>query len=184
MNEKADELANQGAAAAPRCKDLGVDKLSCSEAKTRLKSNAVKKWKNRWFRQNTGTTMVAEINPKRRLKQIHSREVEVKVHRMILQRTKLEEHMHQMYPEANPTPSCECHSDTGTVEHFLQSCPTHNIARSVMLDTIESGFRKLDINPAHFSTNSKTLLGLNENLPPEMQTIIASSLSKVVVPSS
>ena len=137
-NEKADALAKQGAAAAPKCKDLGFDNLSCSEAKTRLRSNAIKKWKCRWLRQNTGSTMVEQINPKRKLKQVYSREVEVKVHRMILQHTKLEEHMHQMYPEANPTPFCECYSDTGTVDHFLQSCPTHCIARSTMLNTIES----------------------------------------------
>ena len=85
--------------------------------------------------------------------------------------------MNQMYPEANPSPSCECQSDTGTVEHFLQSCPTHNNARTTMMNNIESGFRKLELDPAHTSTNSKTLLGLNEDLPPEMQAIIASSLS-------
>ena len=58
--------------------------ISMSEAKSRIKSNAVLKWKLRWARQQVTNTYLQSINTRRDLTSLYSREVETKVYRLIL----------------------------------------------------------------------------------------------------
>ena len=144
----------------------------------RLKANAVKRWKERWLRQNSGHSLVQEVDTKRRLRHTYSRAVECKVHRMLLQHTCLEENMHKMYPAANPTPACECRQGTGTVDHYPQHCPLYVEQREEMLNTIECEFRRQKTDPSDHDTTTRSLLGLNKSFTPALQATIASALSR------
>ena len=177
-NEKADVLAKEGAASAPGNRDLFVTQISSSEAKTRLNANAVKRWKDRWRRQNTGHCLVQDIDSNRRIRHTYSREVECKVYRMALQHTRLEENMHKMYPAAHPTPACECRQGTGTVDHYLQHCSLYVEQREEMINTIEHEFRRQNTDPNDYDTSTRSLLGLNKAFNPTLQSTIASALSR------
>ena len=180
-NESADALAKEGAIKATTDPDIrSMTMVSCSEAKSRLKCNAVKKWKTRWKRQNTGRSYQEIIDPHRKLKRIHCRNIETKIHRLILQQTNLEEDKHKMYPEAYPTPACECGKDTGNVEHYLLHCSVYDTQRSEMVETIHAGYQKLNTDPNEQVYDVQTILGLNTSLDTEMLNIIANALSKYI----
>ena len=70
--------------------DLPAHKFARTLGAGRVKANVTFKWKSRWLRQNSGSTYVETIDENRKIRQIYSRDVEVKVFRMILQHTKLE----------------------------------------------------------------------------------------------
>ena len=85
-----------------------------------------------------------------------------------------------MYPEAYPTPACECGKDTGNVEHYLLHCSVYDTQRSEMVETIHAGYQKLNTDPNEQVYDVQTILGLNTSLDPEMLNIIASALSKYI----
>ena len=180
-NETADALAKEGAIKATTDPDIrGTFNISCSEAKSRLKCNAVKKWRSRWKRQYTGRSYQDTIDPHRKLKRIHCRHIETKINRLILQHTNLEEDKHKMFPDAHPTPACECRAEAGDVEHYLLRCSVFDSQRSNMVDAIHAGYQKLNIDPNEQVYDVKTILGLNTSLCPDMLSIIATALSRYI----
>ena len=139
-NETADKLAKEGAANATNDDDARESyRVSCIEAKSRLQCNVVKK-RMRWTRQNTGRSYQQVINPKRKLRRTYCRKVEVKVSRLILQHTNLEENKHKMFPLAQISPACECGAETGDVEHYLLRCTKFDTQREEMVDAIHAGY--------------------------------------------
>ena len=179
-NERADALAKEGATNAKHA-DLPINIISCSEAKSCIKANALFMWKCRWLRQSSGRSYLQEINPKRRLRHIHEREIETKIHRLILQQTNLEEDLHRMLPDFHTSPACECGVEAGTVSHYLLRCPTFDDQRNKMHDAIYAGFQKHNINPNDRVVDERTVLGLNEHLPSEMHTIILHALKLYLI---
>ena len=83
-NEAADKQAKLGATQAEQELSECDMTISMSEAKSRIKSNAVLKWKLRWARQQVTNTYLQSINTRRDLTSLYSREVETKVYRLIL----------------------------------------------------------------------------------------------------
>ena len=183
-NEAADKLAKVGATKAPDDDDAKENySVSSSEAKSRLRCNAVKKWRTRWNRQNTGRSFQQVIDPKRKMKRIYCRNVETKVYRLILQNTNLEEDKHRMLPLAQPTPACECGVEAGDVQHFLLRCTKFDSQREEMVDVIHAGYQKTHTEPSEQLYDVPTILGLNTRLDTEMQDIIANALSRYITSS-
>ena len=180
-NEDADAAAKEGATLASSDRELCVGNISLSEAKTRLKRNANKKWQYSWVRNDSGRCL-ASFDPNKRLTKIYKhRETETKVFRMILQHNRLEENMHKLYPEANVTPLCECGYDIGTVEHYLLHCSTHAALRLKLYDEIELGYHTHKTPAEHRKFNLKNLLGLNDALNPETKKVISTALENFLV---
>ena len=183
-NETADKLAKEGAANATNDDNARETyRVSCSEAKSRLQCNAVKKWRMRWTRQNTGRSYQQVINPKRKLRRTYCRKVEVKVNRLILQHTNLEEDKHKMLPLAQTSPACECGAETGDVEHYLLRCTKFDTQREEMVDAIHAGYQLTHTDPSEQVYDAQTILGLNTNLVAEMHSIIATALSRFITAS-
>ena len=175
-NERADALAKEGANNAKRA-DLPINIISCSEAKACIKANALTMWKNRWLRQSSGRSFQQTIDAKRKLRHTHERDIETKIYRLILQQTSLEEDLHRMLPAIYTSPACECDVEAGSVSHYLLRCPTFNNQRATLEDTIYEGYALHNINPNERVLDERTILGLNEYLPSEMQSIIQQALN-------
>ena len=179
-NECADRLAKEAATKAANDDDLPIDTISHSEAKARIKLNAIKMWKTRWARQNNGKSFQQELDPKRRIKHFHPQKTESKIYRLILQHNNLEENLHKMYPDKYPTPSCVCNTGIGDTEHFIQRCPIFAKEREAMHDAIYGAYHANNIDPTLRVTDTHTILGLNKSTPATIIPVIANALGSFI----
>ena len=179
-NEAADKQAKLGATQAAQELSECDAIISMSEAKSRIKTNAVLKWKLRWARQQVTNSYLQTINTRRDLTSLYSREVETTVYRLILGHNKLEENMHKIYPQAQPSPACVCNEGTGDTEHFMAECKLFSAQRETMLNAIEESFHKHEVPADKQSLSTFTLLGLDHTLPKLVQKDIAKALTTFI----
>ena len=179
-NDKADAKAKEGAEAAKNCNLYTAKYISLSEAKNRVKLNAVKRWNQKWNRQNSKCLKQTITLGKYRSK--HKRKTEVTVNRLILDHNKLKGNLHKIMPIAYPSPLCACGKEE-TVHHLLLDCPLYETERMLMINRIEIGFIKHKIHHAFRRINTRTLLGLNPDLKPEMQNTISSAIDDFLTSS-
>ena len=179
-NDKADAKAKEGAEAAKNGNLNAAKFISLSEAKNRVKLNAVKRWNQKWKRQNSKCLKQTITIGKYRSK--HKRKTEVTVNRLILDHNKLKGNLHKIMPIAYPSPLCACGKEE-TVHHLLLECPLYETERMLMINQIEIGFIKHKTRHASRRINTETLLGLNPDLKSEMQNIISSSIDDFLTSS-
>ena len=174
-NEKADQKAKEGANMAKTDTQNNKSKyISLSEAKNRIKLNAIRRWNQKWQRQHSKslkqTITVGNYKSK------HQRKTEVTVNRMILDHNKLKANLHKIMPKAYTSPLCTCGQQEETVNHVLLNCPLYEKERMEMINTIEVGFIKNKTHQSNRRINTETLLGLNPRQKPEMQQTISNAL--------
>ena len=104
-----------GATQAPQQMSECDATISMSEAKSRIRTNAINKWKLRWARNqalSNSNSYLKNINTSRKIVAQYHREIETTVYRLILGHNNLKEHMYRMYPQLHPTPACACNEGT------------------------------------------------------------------------
>ena len=176
-NEEADIKAKEGALQAKHDGTL-ISHISRSEAKSRIQQGALLRWKEKWRRYaliEGSRSYQKEIDPRRKLRHRHPRDIETSIHRLTLQHTKLEENLHRMFPETHPSPVCSCGEEEDTVEHFIQQCKLFHEERETMLNSIIESYHRNKIPPTEWCTKTATLLGATKQTP-EVQEAIARAL--------
>jgi ribonuclease HI len=176
-NEEADIKAKEAATEASSPSFTSMLK-SWSEAKARVKSKAMERWKSR--RKNQTQNHLLPPHSVRGFKSSMSRIAESRYHRLILGHSRLKDHMHKIMPHAVESPTCSCGSDRETTEHYILHCKNSFFHRINMIDQIQRGFLKTETPTYDQRITLATLIGHNSNYNPEMRSIIKAAVAEFI----
>jgi ribonuclease HI len=174
-NEEADVKAKNAALEASKPGFISKEK-SWGEAKARVKSKALERWKSR-TRIHSQNHLLPP-NSVKAFKSSMPRVAESRYHRLILGHSRLKDHMNRIMPLAVESPACTCGNDRETTEHYLLHCRNSFFERINMIDKIQRGFIKTDTPSCHRRINMTTLIGYNTELNTEMRCIIRDAVAE------
>ena len=136
-NELADTAAKTAAQEAVRSDLPPVYSLQL--VKRVIRNHIHTKWQRSWDRQAEGGVNHYHRHtpkaPTTRYKSMGSRAAEAKLMRLQTNHSRLNNHLHKLFPEESPC--CDCSNERQTPHHILMDCPIVKDERSRMVNEVE-----------------------------------------------
>ena len=155
--------------------------VTAAGAKWRIRQHQTGKWQESWDRGQTGRLLhniIPRGNSRTHTHQL-PRSVETHINRLWSGFSKLKEHLY-LHGKLVDSPECECGQEAETTRHYLLDCANYNEEHTIMIDTIERLYVENDIPPGYRSLDVVTLLGGNQDLPPQINCNIIQAVGDYI----
>ena len=143
-NEAADKAAKEAA------QEASVSEIRISPSlnvvKNIIRRQVITKWQKswNWSDQSTSTECyrLLPVVPKQRYKSsvTHNRSLETKFIRLLSGHSRLNNHIHKLFPTESAC--CECGNERQTVRHVMMDCTINQEARLVLFDCIDKVYHQ------------------------------------------